>query len=87
MLWGCISWYGESPLHKLEGITNADVYVNTLQIDNDPQHVSRKAKTWFRNNNVGVLSWPSQSPHTIDNLGMELEKAAFAAKPQNIDDL
>lgn len=107
MLWGCFSWYGVGPLHKIEGIMNADVYVNILETvllpyaeeemplrwvymqDNDPKHVSRKAKTWFRANNVRVLDWPAQSPdlNPIENLWMELKKAVSDAKPQNNDEL
>ncbi|GJQ67670.1 putative sagittal suture morphogenesis [Trypoxylus dichotomus] len=43
---------------------------------NDPKHVSRKAKTWFRDNNVPVLGWSPQSPdlNPIEDLWVELKK-------------
>ena len=33
-----------------------------LQQDNDPKHTSKRAKKWFKDNNIQVLEWPAQSP-------------------------
>ena len=33
-----------------------------FQQDNDPKHASGKATKWFEDNDIQVLSWPSQSP-------------------------
>jgi transposase len=33
-----------------------------LQEDNDPKHTSGKAQKWKDDNDVNILSWPSQSP-------------------------
>ena len=30
--------------------------------DNDPKHISGKAKKWFQGHNLNVLKWPAQSP-------------------------
>ena len=32
-----------------------------FQQDNDPKHTSKKAKKWFEDNDIQVLSWPAQS--------------------------
>ena len=33
-----------------------------FQQDNDPKYTSKKAKKWFEDNDIQVLSWPAQSP-------------------------
>ena len=33
-----------------------------FQQDNDPKHKSHKARQWFEDNDIQVLSWPSQFP-------------------------
>uniref|UniRef100_A0A3Q3IX12 Tc1-like transposase DDE domain-containing protein n=1 Tax=Monopterus albus TaxID=43700 RepID=A0A3Q3IX12_MONAL len=30
--------------------------------DNDPKHAGRATHKWFKDNNVNVLEWRSQSP-------------------------
>jgi transposase len=33
-----------------------------FQQDNYPKHTSKKAKKWFKDNDIQVISWPAQSP-------------------------
>ena len=33
-----------------------------FQQDNDPKHISRRAKIWFEEHNIKLLDWPAQSP-------------------------
>ena len=33
-----------------------------FQQDNDLKHTSKKAKKWFEDNDIQVISWPAQSP-------------------------
>ena len=33
-----------------------------FQQKNDPKHTSKRAKKWFKDNNIQVLKWPAQSP-------------------------
>lgn len=56
------------------------------QQDNDPKHTSKKAKDWFRRNNINVLSWPPQSPdlNPIENLWIDLKKNVARARPTNL---
>lgn len=57
--------------------------------DNDPKHSSRLAKSWFLENNVRVLDWPSQSPdlNPIEHLWGVLKNKIGAHKAKNKQDL
>jgi len=47
-----------------------------FQLDKDPKHTSRNARSWFENKNVNVLEWPAQSPdlNPIENLWSGIKK-------------
>ena len=62
-----------------------------LQQDNDPKHVSKKAKAWISEHNIEVLPWPSCSPdlNPIENVWSDVKKRVYArdSKPNNDDEL
>ena len=40
----------------------SQVKLRTIADNNDPKHTCRKAKDWFKSNNIQVLPCPAQSP-------------------------
>ena len=57
-----------------------------FQQDNDPKHISKKAKRWMEDNGINVLHWPPQSPdlspieHLWNHTKKELSKHPRQAK-------
>ena len=49
----------EFSLLEMNKIMNSSVI---LQFDNDPKHRSLKALEFYKENNVKILDWPSNSP-------------------------
>lgn len=71
MIWGRFSYYGTGSIYRIENTMDQHVYLSILENvmlpyaeHNDPKYTSRRAKDWFRDNEIQVLEWPAQSPES-----------------------
>ena len=50
-----------------------------LQFDNDPKHRSLKALEFYKENNVKIIDWPSNSPdlNPTENIWAKIKNKLF----------
>ena len=89
MLWGCdyIRILDENVKESAEKLQLGHNW--KYQQDNDPKHTAKVVQKWFKDNDVNVLEWPSQSPdlNPIEDLWRDLKTRVMARMPTNLTQL
>ena len=60
-----------------------------LQFDNDPKHRSLKALEFYKENNIKIIDWPSNSPdlNPIENIWVKMKNKLSRQRFDNINKL
>uniref|UniRef100_A0A3Q2Q7R2 Uncharacterized protein n=1 Tax=Fundulus heteroclitus TaxID=8078 RepID=A0A3Q2Q7R2_FUNHE len=93
MIWGCFSYYGVGPIHRIQGIIDQFQYIRILEEVMLPYAEEEMPLRWtFQQDNDPKHTskrWPAQSPdlNPIENLWADIKSAVHEAKPRNAEEL